>query len=177
MNKPLLIFVTATLLVSGCASTSNKQTNEMSSYEKAQLESKKETMIILGKAALLASKAQAVLAKTEQAYYQPLLDADQIRQARAQNEIIPRGMEKEMQISWAAAPEPVLVMLANASGYTLEYANQRPPIPEDVYLTNEPKNIKVLIDSIETQAKGYIKEITYTDTYDKKLITVYYEKF
>jgi hypothetical protein len=177
MNKTLFIFVAGALTLSGCASTKNEKTNEMAPYEKAQLESKKETMEILGKAALLSSKAQAVLAKTEQAYYQPLLDADQIRQARAQNETIPRGMEKTIPISWAAAPEPVLTMLANASGYILDYANQRPPIPEDVYITGEPKNIKQLIDIIDQQTDGYIKDIIITDTFDKKLITVFYEKF
>ena len=135
-------------------------------------------MRLLSKAALLASKAQAVMAKTEQAYYQPLLDADQIRQARAQNEIIPRGMEKVVPISWAAAPEPVLSMLENASGYKLDYQNQRPPIPQDVYLTtNPPKTIKQLIDSIEQQSVGYIKDIIITDTYDAQLITVVYEQF
>ena len=177
MNKTLFIFAVAAIALSGCETNKNSNKNEMAPYEKAQLESKKETMAILAKAALLSSKAQSVLAKTEQAYYQPLLDADKIRQARAQNETIPRGMEKKIPISWAAAPEPVLTMLANASGYTLNYANQRPPIPEDVYITGEPKNIKQLIDSIDQQTDGYIKEIIITDTFDKKLITVFYEKF
>jgi hypothetical protein len=177
MNKRSLVLLVAISSMFGCASSNTKNNAEIAPYEKAQLESKKETMQLLSKAALLAAKAQSVLAKTEQAYYQPLLDADQIRQARAQNEIVPRGMEKKIPISWTAAPEPVLAMLANASGYTLQYKNQRPPIPEDVYISGEPKNIKQLLDSIETQAEGYIKSIDTTDTYDIKLITVTYESF
>lgn len=178
MKKELILLLSGVLFLGGCTTTSKtNNASIMSEYEKAQLESNKETMRILSKAALLASKAQAVMAKTEQAYYQPLLDADQIRQARAQNEIVPRGMEKKIPISWAASPEPVLTMLANASGYTLQYKNQRPPIPEDVYITNEPKTIKGLIDIIDQQTDGYIKEIVITDTFEKKLITVFYEKF
>lgn len=178
MKNGFILLLASALVLGGCATTSKTDDGRMSEYEKAQLESNKETMRVLSKAALLASKAQAVMAKTEAAYYQPLLDADQIRQARAQNEIIPRGMEKKIPISWAAAPEPVLAMLANASGYTLQYRNQRPPIPEDVYITSEaPKTIKQILDSIEQQSKGYIKDIITTDTYDKQLITVIYEQF
>lgn len=179
MKKGFTLLVASALFLSGCVTTSKTDGNGgMTEYEKAQLESNKETMRILSKAALLASKAQAVMAKTEQAYYQPLLDADQIRQARAQNEIIPRGMEKKIPIGWAAAPEPVLTMLANASGYILKYKNQRPPVPEDVYITSEPpKTIKQLLDTIEQQSKGYIKDIITTDTYDTQLITVIYEQF
>jgi hypothetical protein len=168
-------------LLGGCSSTPKDEhdpTKEMSRFEAEQLRTKNETMELLTKASLLAAKAQSVLAKTEQAYYQPLLDADKIRQMRFQNEYTPRGMEKTIPISWAAAPEPLLFRLATASGYKLDFANERPPIPEDVYINGKNNhNIKKLIDIITQQSKGYINDIVITDTFDKKHILVIYEKF
>lgn len=177
MKRFITTTLMASILLSGCMSTPDKKVEGLTPFEEEQLKTKKETMELLAKSALLASKAQSVLAKTEQAYYQPLLNADKIRQARFQNEYIPRGMEKEIEISWASSPEPVLHRLSVASGYELVFKNQRPPIPEDVYISSEPKSIKTLLDIVEQQTTGYIESIVTTDTYDAKIILVTYAKF
>jgi len=172
--------VTVALIVAialgGCASTKEKPTG-ISEYEREIIKSQKRTNDILAKAALLAAKAQTVRTKTEQAYYQPLLTSDQVRQARHQLEYIPLGMDRKTRLAWAAAPEPALQRIATISGYELYSKNQPRPIPEDVYIDNKLRNMKELIDIIETQSKGYIDEIAIVDDQDKKTITIIYSKF
>jgi len=178
MKNKLKIIATATIALALCACKSTPSpVQEMTPYEKVMAASNKRTKDILVKAALLAAKAQAVRARTEQALHQPMLSSDQIRQARFQNEYVPVGMDKKIQLSWAAAPEPVIQRVASTAGYELKFKNQRNPIPEDVYLDSTLRSLKEIIDSVEIQSRGYIDRIDIVDDHDRKVITVVYTKF
>lgn len=173
-----IFFIAAAFFLGGCASAPPKDDElAISAYERMMLEEQRRTGEILSRAALLSAKAMTVYVKTNQAKNQPLLDSDQIRQARFQMYYIPQGMEVRFSLPWDGAPEPIMKSLASRAGYELHFANQRPPISKSVTVSADVRNVKDFFNIIEQQSKGYIKEIVYDDKVAQKKITVYYEEF
>lgn len=167
------------VLVVGCTSKPEIKDNPSAivNYQEIMLQENKKTFDMLARAAALSAKALTVYVKSNQAKVQPLLTADQVRQARFQNNYIPTGMEVEVQIPYGAAPEPLLKTLGAISGYQVVYMNQRPPISRSVIITKDKKNIKQIINAIEQQTKGYIKSIQCDDQSTEKKIIVTYAGF
>jgi hypothetical protein len=164
-------------LSTGCASTKEIDTSKLSPYEEALKQEHERTGEILSKAALLTSKSFAVYTRTNQAKVQPLLTNQQIRQARHQKYYVPNGMEDKQSYSWDSAPEPLLITLANASGYKLKFVNERPPVSRSVTVSPDRRQIKDFFDIITQQTEGYIDKIDIDDKSEIKLITVIYSRF
>lgn len=174
--KKLFIFATLFAMLSGCASKPEPK-QELSAYERELLAEHRRTEEVIAKAALLSSKAVAVYVRTNQALVQPLLSAEQIRQARFQEQHIPNGMETILSMPFDGAPEPIISRVASSAGYRLEFANQRPPISNGVTISNEPRNLRQILAVVEQQTVGYIEKIAITDSAEDKVIRVIYAKF
>ena len=97
MKRILSTALIPCFLLSGCASTENERAPEMNYFEKKIYEEDKRTNEVLSKASLLSAKALAVYVKTNQALKQGELTAEQIRQARAQNERVEINFEQIME--------------------------------------------------------------------------------
>ncbi|MBE8232151.1 MAG: DotD/TraH family lipoprotein [Endozoicomonadaceae bacterium] len=172
----LLTFVISALIISACSTTEIIKP-DTSDFDNVIRKSNEQTNLILARAAILAAKAQAVRARTQQALAQKLLTADQIRQAKFQARRIPEGMDRKVRLPWVGAPEPVIQKIATLSGYQLFYRNQPKPIPEDVYIDNQRRNLKDFIDIVASQSAGYIDDIFIDDEHNHKSITIVYSKF
>lgn len=160
----------------GCA-TPPKQTVGLSAYEAELIAEHKRTEEVIAKAALLSSKALAVYVRTNQALVQPVLSAEQIRQAQFQESHIPNGMEPENEMGWDGAPEPLLSRIAAMSGYRVEYENQRPPVSRGMTMSPTRRNLRQMIAVVEQQSIGYIEKISIVDEVDNKVIRVIYSQF
>jgi hypothetical protein len=174
----LSLIVFATLSLTACASSKKPiEQSSLNVYQKRVLEEEQRTNEILAKAAALSAKSLAVFVRTEQAVAQKELTAEQIRQARFQRNYIPVNMEQRVTYGWDSAPEPLLRSLADNSGYTLDYINERPPIPKTVTVSSKSRMITDYIDIIRQQTKGYIDFIYVDDKSDEKSIKVKYSEF
>lgn len=178
MQRALLLII-GTLVVSGCASTKKEpvDSKSLSIYQQKILEEDRITNEVLSKAAALSAKSLAVFVRTEQAVHQPLMSAEEIRQARFQNDYIPVNMEQMIEYHWDAAPEALLDALAMNTGYKVYYHNERHPIPKAVTISSKSRMVIDYINIIEQQSQDYIDRIFVDDKYDKKIIHVFYSKF
>lgn len=179
MKKWNLITLVTALAISACSSTADKskEVEAISNYERLMLEEHKRTGEVLSRAALLSAKALAVYVKTNQAKVQPLLSADQIRQARFQDEYIPLGMEVKTSVSWDAAPEPLMKSIAAAAGYEIIYLNERPPISKTVTVSPEKRILRDFFHIVRQQTVGYIDSIRIDDKSSRRVIFVKYSEF
>lgn len=175
MKRTFVLALLSCILFSGCSSTSNEGLPpKMNHFEKKLYEEEKRTQEVLGKAALLSAKAMAVYVKTNQALKQGEMTAEQIRQARAQNERIEINFEQYMETGYNGAPEPLIQRIATQAGYRLVYANEPPPIPKTVSLSNQKRMLKKYINIIQQKAGNYIDRIDINDASGKFVITVWY---
>lgn len=180
MNKWILTTAAvAFTLLSGCSSNQNKEkeAGAISNYERLMLEEQKRTGEVLSRAAMLSSKAIAVMVRTNQAKVQPMLSSDQIRQARFQDEYIPLGMEIKASFAWDSAPEPLMKAVAAAAGYEVVYLNQRPPIAKNVTVSPEKRLLRDFFFIIEQQTSGYIESIQIVDKIERRTVFVKYAEF
>ena len=175
MKRILSTALIPCFLLSGCASTENERAPEMYYFEKKIYEEDKRTNEVLSKASLLSAKALAVYVKTNQALKQGELTAEQIRQARAQNERVEINFEQIMETGYVGAPEPLIQRIATQAGYKLVYANERPPIvPTTLSLKNEKRTLKKYVNIIQQYGGGYIDRIDINDSQGKFIMTVWY---
>lgn len=175
MKRTFAIAITSCLLITGCASTkSNDSVPEMNHFERKIYEEEKRTNEVLSKAALLSAKAMAVYVKTNQSLKQGEMTAEQIRQARAQNERIEINFEQQLETGYNGAPEPLLQRIATQAGYRLVYANERPPVPKTISFGNDKRTLKKYVNIIQQQAGNYIDRIDINDASGKFVVTVWY---
>lgn len=174
-----IFFIATSILSSGCASTKKDPVDErsLSLYQEKMIKENQITQEVLAKAALLSAKSLAVFVRTEQAVHQPNLTAEQIRQARFQNEYIPVNMEVMLDYASDTTPEPLISAIATNTGYQVEYVNERPPIGKAVTIGSGSRKAIKYINIIKQQASGYIDNIIVDDKYDRKVIYVFYSKF
>lgn len=177
--EKLIIGLCLAAAISGCTSTKKTPVDEesLSIYQQKIIEENRRTEEVLSKAAALSAKAIAVFVRTEQALHQKDMTAEQIRQARFQNDYIPVNMEQKVQYSWDFAPEPLLSALASNAGYVLKYRNKRPAITKSVTASEDSRTINDYINIIRQQTEGYIDFIYVDDKTDEKTINVYYSRF
>ena len=173
MKRILSTALIPCFLLSGCASTENERAPEMNYFEKKIYEEDKRTNEVLSKASLLSAKALAVYVKTNQALKQGELTAEQIRQARAQNERVEINFEQIMETAMLVHRSRLYKEFTQA-GYKLTYANERPPIvPTTLSLKNE-KRTKKIRHIIQQYGGGYIDRIDINDSQGKFIMTVWY---
>ncbi|MCP4262632.1 MAG: DotD/TraH family lipoprotein [Planctomycetes bacterium] len=180
MERTSKILIAAIFIatLSGCASSPKKiPENTLTEFERQVLEEDRRTNEILSKAAALSGKATAVWVRTNQATKLPGLTAEQIRQARFQNDYIPVNMEQKVEWGWDGAPEPVLRQISMVAGYRLVFTNERPPITKAVTMASKHRMLSEYIDIIDQQTKDYIDTIRVDDESEDKVIYVTYSDF
>lgn len=159
-------------LLSGCSSTGTQNNDE---YERIILEERQELKQNIKEVAEKAYDVQRIIKEVEnaRALKSEDLTPDVMRNAEYQASYIPVGMEREISIDWTAYPEELLELLANASGYQIDFIGNPYPIARVINVGPERRSIKRLIDDVEANAKNYIKNV---DIYEgEKLIIVNYE--
>lgn len=175
-RKISMLLLSVSFVLSGCASKPVEKPT-LSAYEMELLAEHKRTEDVIAKAALLSSRALSVYVRTNQALVQPLLTAEQIRQAQFQDSHIPNGMEPILQRGYDGPPEPLIARIASEAGYRVEYANQRPPLSRGITMSSDPRNLRAMLAIVEQQSVGYIEKMNIIDTAQDKLIRIHYAKF
>ena len=171
--KKITITIISSLFLTACASTNMQEESE---YERIILRERQELKHNIKEVAEKAYEVQRVVSQVRnaQALRSEHLTPEVMRYTEHQASYIPVGMEREMSVTWPAYPEQILGLLANASGYQIEFVGQPYPIKRVVNIDPRPRNIKRLIDDVESQSVNYIKNVEIFE--DSKLIVVNYEQ-
>lgn len=171
--KKITITIISSLILTACASTNYDDESE---YERIILRERQELKHNIKEVAQKAYEVQRVMnqVRNAQALRSEDLTPEVMRHTEFQASYIPTGMEREMSVNWQAHPEEILKLLANASGYQIEFVGQPYPIKRVINIDPRPRNIKRLIDDVESQSVNYIRNIDIFE--NSKLIIVNYEQ-
>lgn len=180
-RKLILVLGFSSILIGGCASKPDnteelKVKKDILKFEEMASEERGRLHDYIKEITDKAITVQKERRDIESALTLPQLDADKIREAMWQFSYVPVGMDRVISVDqWNAPPEPLLNTLANYAKYEITYTNNKPPIDKTISINAENKNLKYLIDEVQRQSVGYIKDIKIME--DIKHIVVDYEDY
>jgi outer membrane murein-binding lipoprotein Lpp len=177
MKKKLTATIVFSLLLTACSSTSKIEDISEVNRDDYDYLAQKEQLKLHENIKSIAEKAleaQLVRKQVTNALILPNLNSEQIREAEWQTTHIPSGMERELSIDWNGDPEPLLKTLASHVDYDIDFEGKPYPVSKNIVIYPSRQNVKRLIDEIDRQASGYIKEINIYE--DLKFIKVIYQE-
>jgi hypothetical protein len=177
MRKKITATIALSILLTACSSTNNMENVKEINGDDYEFLAQKEQLKLHENIKNIAEKAleaQLVRKQVTNALILPNLDSDQIREAEWQTTHIPSGMERELSIDWSGDPEPLLKTLASHVDYDIDFEGKPYPVSKNIVIYPNRQNVKKLIDEIDRQSSGYIKEINIYE--DLKFIKVIYQE-
>lgn len=119
--------------------------------------------------------ALLIMSRNDNALKSEVLSPEKIRIANATAAHIPSGMERVIPFDWKGPAMKALEALARYSDYEFVKGGRKPVtmLEPVVFIDEKTKNIKELIELIESQAKDVLS-INIREFQDKKILEVKY---